>query len=262
MKSSLSREQWLAIFESAASQQGEAGLEARWLVVQQLGLRPDDFPGIHAALEQRRWRQAKDPSAYVKTVARREVGRMRRPLDPHVLPLDVVGGNEFSHEEVMDHIAYANETSTAVRGGDGVWRPGGHGEQHDEYESLSDRLWAKLPANLKVPVELPEQFKQQIENYNALISDDHIHVKPGAMVNLEEWARLANFDHAETLVLKYRSCSVSRDRALAEQPNEAARKKLQAAWKRFDRTGKRRLRAAVNRSPQKYVPKGPFRHTI
>jgi hypothetical protein len=245
MKSSLSREQWLAIFESAASQQGEAGIEARWLVVQQLGLRPDDFPGIHAALEQGRWREAKDPSAYVKTVARREVARMQRPSDPHVVSLDVVGGDEFPHDEVTDHITYANETSTAVRGSGGVWRPGGHGEQHDEYESLSERLWAKLPASLKVSIELPEQIKQQIENYNALVSDHHIHVKPVAMVNLEEWARLAGFDDAETLVLEYRSCGVSRDKAMAEQPNEAARKELQAAWKRFDRTGKDRLRAAA-----------------
>jgi hypothetical protein len=258
MKLPFSREQWLAIFEDAVSQQGEAGIEARWLVVQQLDLRPDDFPGINAALEQGRWRQAKDPSAYLKTVARREVARMRRPLDSHVVSLDVVGGDEFSHDEVMDHITHANETSTAVRGSGGVWRPGGHGEQHDEYESLSERLWAKLPASLKVSIELPEQIKQQIENYNALVSDHHIHAKPVAMVNLEEWGRLAGFDDAEALVLEYRSSGVSRHKAMAEQPDDAARKELQAAWKRFDRTGKDRLRAAAKKSLQKNVPKGRF----
>jgi hypothetical protein len=261
MKLPLNREQWLAIFENAAGQHGEAGIEARWLVVQQLDLRPDDFPGIHAALEQGRWREAKDPSAYVKTVARREVARMRRPLDPHVVSLDVVGGNEFSHDEVMDQIAYANETSTAVRCGDGVWRPGGHGVQHGEYRSLSERLWAKLPQNLKVSIELPERINQQIENYNALVSDHHIHAKPGTVVNLEEWGRLAGFDEAEALVLEYRSCGVSRDIAMAEQPDEAARKKLQAAWKRFDRTGKDRLRAAAGKKFAENVPKEPFHHT-
>jgi hypothetical protein len=159
---------------------------------------------------------------------------------------------------VMDQIAYANETSTAVRGGDGVWRPGGHGEQHDEYESLSERLWAKLPASLKVSIDLPEQIKQQIDNYNARVRDHHIHAKPVTMVNLGEWGRLAGFDDAEALVLEYRSCGVSRDNAMAEQPDESARKKLQAAWKRFDRTGKNRLRAVAKKTLQKNVPEEPF----
>ncbi len=120
MKVPLSREEWLTILDNAAGQQGEAGTEARWLVIQRLGLGPDDYPGLLPALKQGRWREAKDPRAYVKTVARREAARMWAPTDPHVVPFDAVGaGEDFSPDLAMDYITYANETSTAVRGGDG-----------------------------------------------------------------------------------------------------------------------------------------------
>jgi len=102
-----------------------------------------------------------------------------------------------------------------------------------------------------VSIELPEQIKQQLDNYNASVSDHHIHARPGLMIDLEEWGRLAGFDDAETVVLEYRSCGISRDKAMAEQPDEASRKELQAAWKRFDRTGKDRLRAAAKKMQKK-----------
>jgi hypothetical protein len=42
---------------------------------------------------------------------------------------------------------------------------------------------------------------------------------------------------------------VSRDEALATQPDEPSRKALQAAWKKLARTGLQRLRHAAPRKP-------------
>lgn len=70
----------------------------------------------------------------------------------------------------------------------------------------------------------------------------HIHPQPAIEIDLGKWAEQAGFDQWEMRVLHYQLDGVSRDEALAEQPDETARKALQAAWKRYDRTGKQRLR--------------------
>lgn len=46
-------------------------------------------------------------------------------------------------------------------------------------------------------------------------------------------------------MLGYRLTGASRERSLAMQSDEESRKALQAAWKRFDRNGMERLRAAA-----------------
>jgi hypothetical protein len=56
------------------------------------------------------------------------------------------------------------------------------------------------------------------------------------------------------LVLDCKLNEVSRDQALSRQLNETDRKALQAAWRRFDRTGMSRLRAAAEKSLIKNVP--------
>ena len=166
MKSDLSREDWLAIFEKTSSLEVEACKEACWLLVQTLGLEAAHYPGIQIALKEGRWRKAENPRRYVKTVARREVDR-RRPPNLLEVPLDVIGGDNISHDEVMDRLTFANGCSTAVRSGDGVWRPGVHHEDYggdDEYESPRDRLWNHLPPDLKVPIPLPPAMKRELED--------------------------------------------------------------------------------------------------
>jgi len=59
---------------------------------------------------------------------------------------------------------------------------------------------------------------------------------------------------AEVRVMKYQLMNMSRERALAEQPNEVCRKALQAAWRRYDRTAKSRLREAAEKNMEENVP--------
>jgi len=59
-------------------------------------------------------------------------------------------------------------------------------------------------------------------------------------------------------VLGYRLIGMSRERALELETDEGPRKALQAAWKRFDRNGMERLRAAAKINIEKNVPENGF----
>ncbi len=108
--------------------------------------------------------------------------------------------------------------------------------------SLQGRLLAKVPNSLKTIIEPPAEYRRAVEAFNASTSELHIHPRPAIGIDLGKWAKQAGFDEWEMRVLDYQLESVSREKALDEQPDETARKALQAAWKRYDRTGKQRLR--------------------
>jgi hypothetical protein len=75
MNPMVDRRTWLTILESASQKPGdEIDDEWRWLL-QQLRMSADDYFALREALRQGRWRDAKNPRAYIKTVARREVNK-------------------------------------------------------------------------------------------------------------------------------------------------------------------------------------------
>jgi len=116
---------------------------------------------------------------------------------------------------------------------------------------LRGRLLAKVPEGLKTLIEPSAEYKEAVEEFNASTNDWHLHAKPSVHVDLEKWAELAGFDEREMRVLRYRLGEVSRDEALAEQPDDASRKAIQAAWRRYDRTGKQRMREVAEKNMQK-----------
>lgn len=264
-----SREEWLAIFEVASQRPGdEINDEWRWLL-EQLRMSTEYYPALLEALRQGRWRNAKNPKAYLKTVAKREYLNEKAATaaaDPLVL-MQISSEDGSLVEGSLDHISYVRDTSEAVQGVDGIWRRGG-GAERNEYErydenasSLRGRLLAKIPKSLKVVVEPSADYKEAVDSFNASTDEWHIHAEPSIHVDLEKWAELAGFDEWELLVLRYRVSDVSRDEALAEQSDERSRKALQAAWRRYDRTGKQRLREAAERKLEKDVPERGISHT-
>lgn len=230
------RESWLTIFETAVAKPGDQqDADWNWLLVE-LGLFLEDYPSLILTLEEGRWRKAKNPRAYVKTVARRLAARQRaaeRSKIPEFVPQSKIRG--VSSEELLGYLAFVSETDGAVRGKDGTWRLGGENElfregYDEDSSSLRERLWNKLPLGLikHAPGVDPNDF-----------DPDSL---PGlANVDIEKWAELAGLDDGEKRVLRYHAVGVSRDRALVVQPDEVSRRALQAAWRRFDRTGRRRL---------------------
>ena len=153
------RSQWMAILDAAAQRPGdEINEEWEWLL-DQLGLSEEYFPAVLETIHQGRWRTAGNPRAYVKTVARREAGKMGLLAEPtNILKLidAPTNGQTFSMEGELDHLTLVSDTSEVIRGEDGVWRRGeGWGEDYFSEDnpragvSYAEFLRLKMPKQLR-----------------------------------------------------------------------------------------------------------------
>lgn len=248
-----SREQWIALLDAATRSTENLNEEDwKWLM-KELGLPANYFLAVRVALAQGRWREARNPRAYLKTVVSREAKKMG-------LDKDMVGdqitvpmmedGKEMGYEEALEQAIYTRSSGEAVKGSDGVWRKGGGWDEDDpdyddsrfEFDSVHDFLMSKLSDNLKIVEQPSDELKATVESINSQLPDFHLHLRDIVQPDWERWADIAGFDRWEKLVLASRCSGKSRDKALAEQPDEQSRKALQAAWRRFDRTGIARLK--------------------
>ena len=132
----LDREAWCSTLEAALQTPGDQHNDLWAWLLGQLGLTPEDYPAVLEALRQGRWREAKNPRAYLKTVARREALKEQlaaQKLDNLILVPTTAEGETASTEGTLDHIAYMWSARDAVRSSDGVWRTG-DGAEYDDYE--------------------------------------------------------------------------------------------------------------------------------
>jgi hypothetical protein len=216
-----------------------------WLL-DQLNLPSAYFLAVHEAVRQGRWRTAKNPRAYVKTVAKREAIRMRL-LSDGADELVLLDSND------LEAVIHERGSSDAVKSTDGIWRRGeGWDDYYDprsEFDSYREFLMSGVPDKLKIVIPPTKTVERIIDKINAETDEFHIHLKARVKPNWKKWAKIAGLSKWEQVVLEYRCAGKSRERALSEQRNEASRKALQAAWKKFDRTGKERLRKAVEKNP-------------
>ena len=75
-RSSSSKAGWLGVLETAAKLSVEQS-SAVWVwIMQELRLGPQYFLAIREAVQQGRWRMARNPKAYIKTIAKREAVKM------------------------------------------------------------------------------------------------------------------------------------------------------------------------------------------
>lgn len=251
------RAQWIAILEAAAGHPPDVmNAEWEWLMGE-LRLPLEYYLAVCAAIKQGRWRTARDPRAYVKTVAKREA--VKRGLVENaeselvIIRSNVVRhGADVSTAEALGQLAHILGGSEAIPGADGVYRRGdgtedyrGREEWEHEFDSAWEYLLSKLPDDLKVNDEPSPEKKAAYDKINALGDEFHLHMRAPFSPNWKAWADRAGFDEWEQLALKCRVSRKSREKALAEQPDEPSRKALQAAWKKFDRTGMERLRNAL-----------------
>src|SRR5271165_7595918 len=131
------REHWMAILEAASlNLPSEMNEEWTWLM-QELGLRPEYFLAVLEAIKQGRWRKAKIPKAYLKTVAKREAVKMGLASDEGPRELLLVpaartpDGSETPQDETLGLISYSEGSSEAIKRGDGVWRRGSGSDDYD-----------------------------------------------------------------------------------------------------------------------------------
>jgi hypothetical protein len=253
-QASLGRAEWLGVLETAAKVSVEKS-SAVWVwIMQELHLGPQYFLAVREAVHQGRWRTARNPKAYIKTIAKREAHKMGL-VNEDSGNLVLVGssgseGEETSSEEALEYLGHHYDSRDAAKGEDAIWRPGAAGERDsgdpvEEHESYRAWLASGMPQELVIVTPPSEEWKATIREMNASFEGLDLEARPSVRPDWNKWAATAGLDEWEKRVLGYRLTGVGRRQALAMQTDEESRKALQAAWKRFDRNGMERLRAAA-----------------
>jgi hypothetical protein len=264
-RSSSTKAEWLGVLETAAKVSVEQS-SAIWVwIMQELRLGPQYFLAIREAVRQGRWRTAKNPKTYIKTVARREALKMGL-VDERRRDLVSVGstrseGEEISGEEALEYLGHQYDSREASNGEDGVWRAGAGAERDcsdplAEHESYREWLALGVPRELAIVTPPSEEWKASVREMNNSFEGLDLEARPSVRPDWNKWAAAAGLDEWEMKVLKCRLAGMSREQAMRLLPDEESRKALQAAWKRFGRNGMDWLREAAKIKLKKSVPEG------
>jgi hypothetical protein len=241
---------------------------AIWVwIMQELRLGPQYFLALREAVQQGRWRTAKNPKTYIKTVARREALKMGL-VDERRRDLVSVGsrrseGEEISGEEALEYLVHDYDSRDAAKGEDAIWRAGAAGERDsgdpiEEHDSYREWLASGMPRELAIVTPPTEEWKAAVREMNDSFEGLDLEARPSTRPDWNKWAAAAGLDEWEMKVLRCRLAGMSREQAMGLLPDEESRKALQAAWKRFDRKGMDWLREAAKIKLKKSVPEGGF----
>jgi hypothetical protein len=262
---SFSKAEWLGVLETAAKLEVEQS-SAVWVwLMQELRMGPQYFLAVREAVQQGRWRTAKNPKTYIKTVAKREALKMGL-VDEKSRDLVTIGGTRGdgeTGEEALEYLEHRYSSRGAAKEADGVWRAGGGGgvELPGRQKSYRGRLMAGVPDELRGVEQPSDEYRAALDQVNENTDEVHFHAKPQVKPDWRSWAEAAGLDQWERRVLEYRLSGAGRRVAVASQPDEESRKALEAAWKRFERTGMERLRATAKIKLAENVPEDEFEDT-
>lgn len=259
------REQWLEVLEVVQQRRpDEAEAKWKWLM-EQLGLGPEYFLGLHEAIQQGRWRTAADPKAYLKTIAKRGARAQRRMehRDKLVLmPGNEVDGEKSGVEEELEFMVHRQSRPEAMEGEDRVWRAGTVGPRKADRKGYFNSLLSNVPGKLTRMDEPEPEVQAEIdEEINANLDDIHLLLEPLRRPDWKQWAEAAGLSDWEQKVIEYKLNFISRDQAMAEQADQMSRRALQAAWRNLNRSGLDRLRRAAKKILKKNVPERPVGDT-
>ena len=266
-RSSSTKAEWLGVLETAAKLSVEQS-SAVWVwIMQELRLGPQYFLAIREAVQQGRWRTAKNPKTYIKTVAKREALKMGLVSEDsgNLVPVGSSGsdGEKISGEETLEYLGHQYETREAAKGDDWIWRAGAAGARDPgdplaEHDSYREWLASGMPRELAIVTPPSEEWKATVSEMNNSFEGLDLEARPSVRPDWNKWAAAAGLDKWEMKVLRCRLAGVSRERAMGLLPDEESRKALQAAWKRFERNGMDWLREAAKIKLKKSVPEGGF----
>lgn len=264
-RSSSTKAEWLGALETAAQLSVEQS-SAVWVwLMQELRLGPQYFLAVREAVQQGRWRTAKNPKTYLKTVARREALKMGLidERSDHLVTIGGIEAEEATSEEALELLEHRYCSRSASKGADGVWRTGGGGggDPLRREKSYRGRLMAGVPDEMRVVEQPSDEYRAVLDQVNENTDELHFHAKPQVKPDWKSWAEAAGLDPWEKRVLEYRLSGAGRRVAVASQPDEESRKALEAAWKRFERTGMERLRATAKIKLAENVPEDEFDDT-
>jgi hypothetical protein len=243
---------WREICEHVASQTELSEELASLTVLLKLPL--SCCEAVHQVLKEGNWAKAEYPRTYIKKAAMTQARKMHLavPLKDDTLecggaPLVFMGGNELDRCTTPEGIESSQEREYREIG---KTRPsplkGKHytltqldwnGEHRLHEEMISENKPGPPPGFWTV------RELAKMENGQPILEGSF---RQG---NWKQWAQAAGLDSWDMEVIEYKRCAVSREAALAEQPDEVSRKALQAAWRRFDRTTKMKLREYAKKFP-------------
>src|SRR5690242_11125391 len=209
-RTSISKAEWLGILETAAKVEVEQS-SAVWVwIMQELRLGPQYFLAVREAVLQGRWRTAKNPKTYIKTVAKREALKMGLVTEDsgNLVPIGRTrsDGEQISGEEALEYLGHRYDSREAAKGEDGVWRTGG-GEgvgPLGRQKSYRGRLMAGVPDELRVVEQPSEEYRAVLDEINESTDEVHFHAKPQVKPDWRSWAEAAGLDQWEKRVLEYR----------------------------------------------------------
>jgi hypothetical protein len=176
------------------------------------------FAAVKMALVQGRWRNVKNPKAYIRKVARREALKMNAVRDPKStlqIPQNVSDedGQPLSYEGYLDYRSY--DDGPVKQGG--VWQA----RNASEEPIFVDEEGREIPMVNGRPV--PEDLRKP--------EDDGPDAK--LVVNFSKVAEAVGLDKDAAQVLEYRTAGVTREVLLNQvAKDDEERRKWQAAWQR------------------------------
>jgi hypothetical protein len=217
MMSKIERSQLIAAFEKAAAAQVDWNL----FMSDVLGLPMKLLSSVQLALSQGRWRQAQNPRAYIKVVAKRESRKSSRNDWPSKETLRIPAifddnGCQLSHDAYIDYLSYPGPVKEG-----GVWhaRP-----DWDDDPRFCDEQGRAIPCIGGRPVP------------SAVLTTDDDDPDGPLRIDWPKLSALANLDEGEDEILGLRLMGLTRQEVLSElADDEQHRLHLQAAWRRLDR---------------------------
>ncbi len=212
----------LADAAEAASKKGCEGSEGVLLkTMRALGVKLGHFIEMCEVLGEGKWATKDDPYAYVAQATRNSAQR-QVPKDKRFL--------ETADSAQLEWGAYVSESSHG-----GARGPGYRG------------LVRRLPEEFKTVRQPSSSWKSEIDEGNALSGPDtpYFHIGSVATPNFGAWAQAAGLSESEHKALNFIAAGVSRDEALGKQPDETARKALQAGYRQLRRRGFGHLKAVI-----------------
>jgi len=218
----------------------DGGPDAEWtaLVTGTLELPIAYLTAVQTALDQGRWRNAKNPKAYIRRVALREARSMRSGRDPKSTPLAIPANLQNDEGEALPLEEYIDFRCADL----GVVKEGGIWKACDmPYEpTFVDDEGREVPVVNGRPV--PEEL--------LMPEDDEPDAK--LVINWLLVIERASLDDEEGDILMMRTSGLSREAILRElaQGDDKERRKWQAAWRRLDRHMDR-IRAVFDRQTKK-----------
>jgi hypothetical protein len=251
-------EAWRERLQAFASNPPEEMGDEWGLLLDELGLTPAFYLAVCEVLKQGSWAKARHPRAYVKKAATIEARKMHLsvPLKDDTLEcgnprLVFIAGDALDKCTTREAIEGALEAENREHSKPSLPPMKGRhfvpeqwdedGEYRIREEEIAENR-PSLPNRFWIKHELPPAILTATEQFNLSHNDRHVHANPFYSPDWDKWGREAGLDSWQMKVIWYRKNGISRDIALSDQPDKKSRLELQAAFKRFERTGMKQLR--------------------